>query len=124
MIVILYLHNGKVVMGKMNITNENSIELDDALVVNYTMDEDFSPALYFVKYCPFVESKTVSFMNNDIMHIFKDPLPDFLRYYNNNVKSILYGKKTRKRVTKKDEDTEIQELLALAEKKYGGGKIH
>jgi len=63
-------------------------------------------------------------MNNDIMHIFKDPLPDFLRYYNNNVKSILYGKKTRKRVTKKDEDNEIQELLALAEKKYGGGKIH
>ena len=124
MIVILYLQNGKVVMGKMNITNENSIELDDALTVNYTIDEDLNPALYFVKYCPFVESKSVSFMNSDIMHVFKDPLTDFVSYYSNNVKSILYGKKPRKRVRKKDEDNEISELLALAEKKYGGGKVH
>lgn len=122
MIVILYLQNGKVVMGKMNIVNENSVELDDALVINYTFDDEFNPALYFVKYCPFVESKSVSFMNGDIMHIFKDPLQDFVEYYNANVKSLLYRKKPRRRKTK--DDDEIKELLALAEKKYGGGKVH
>lgn len=111
-------------MGKMNIINENSVELDDALVINYTFDDEFNPALYFVKYCPFVEAKNVSFMNNDIMHIFKDPLPDFVKYYDTNVKSILYKKRTRRKNTRRDEDAEIQELLALAEKKYGGGKVH
>jgi hypothetical protein len=127
MIVILKLTTKEFVMGKMQIVEEHKIELKDALKLDYYMSNTGYPSMYMTKYCMFVEGRDVSFHDEDVMHIFTDPLKDIVEYYNDNAQRIFEKPKLKpssKRKSKKQNDNFETEMAMLERKLIQDDEVH
>ena len=121
--VVVKLKSGEEVLGKMNIKNENSIELDDAMRIRYHLDEENgAPVMYFTKYSIFTKSFDVTIPNDCIMHIFKDPVENLVEFYETELldcKKSYQDKPKPKRRYNKDES-----LVAFMEMLRGDHEVH
>lgn len=113
MIVLVQLKNDQYVMGNLAITNENSIEIDNAMLLHYMWRDETVPSVFFTKYCLFNKSTCVELPNEEIRHIFKDPLNDIVSYYKESVSNIL---KYKPNTNKKHERKNRELLTAMMEK--------
>jgi small nuclear ribonucleoprotein (snRNP)-like protein len=121
--VVVKLKNGEEVFGRMNITDENNIDLNDAMRIRYHFnDETGAPVMYFTKYSIFTESFDVTIPNDCIMHIFKDPVDNLVKFYETELidckKSYLEKPKSNKKY-EKDES-----LVAMMEMLRGDYEVH
>lgn len=87
MIVIVKMKNGDFIMGNLRITDESSIELNDALIVEIGKIAA-GITVYFYKYCPFNTSFDISLQKSEISNIFDDPIPSLVDYYRVQCKII------------------------------------
>lgn len=108
MIVIIKLKNDDHVMGKMEIENEKSIKLRDAMLMYSMIDEKSGmPRVYFVKYSNYTVGMDVDFDLDFVLHVFKDPLEDIVKYYRNYVGRC---KALMKKISDKNFKEEIERL--------------
>lgn len=81
MYVIIKLNTNDEVIGKLSITDENSINLKGALAIRYGFSYESDPTVYLEKYCLFTKDYDIIVDNKDIMHIFKDPVDSIVSLY-------------------------------------------
>lgn len=81
------MKNGDFIMGNLRITDESSIELNDALIVEIGKIAA-GITVYFYKYCPFNTSFDISLQKSEISNIFDDPIPSLVDYYKVQCKII------------------------------------
>jgi hypothetical protein len=101
MLVVITLNNGYDVMGTMSIIDENFINLDGALLVNYIRNtSDAPPMINFEKYCLYTKSFMVSFKRENVDHIFEDILPGIENYYRSTLRKMQreYKRNNNKRI--------------------------
>lgn len=117
MYVIIKLRSGEEVLGKMSIETEGSILIEDALILRYGYSDDGVPSVFFEKYCLFTQSFDVTFANNLIDHIYKDPMTFVIEYYNRSLSSMkkrYAGMAGKKRFDQEPRDSnELQSLQKL-----------
>ena len=125
--VVVKLKSGEEVFGKMNIKNENSIELDDAMRMRYHISEEDAPVMYFTKYCIFTKGFDVTIPNDCIMHIFKDPVDSLIDFYEKELLDCktsydirIQDEVPRRKGTTRDEI----EFYAMLEKLKGDHEVH
>ena len=87
MIVVVKMKNDNFIMGNLRITDESSIELNDALIVEIGKIAT-GITVYFYKYCPFNTSFDISLQKSEISNIFDDPIPSLVDYYKAQCKII------------------------------------
>lgn len=123
--VIIRLKSGETVVGSLAVTEENSIDVKDALLVHFTFDHDY-PAMYFSKYCLFNISFDVTFQKSDIANIFNDPLPSMIEFYKEQLDNLKQNYEIRKRspFKKKDRVDHEQIFKAMFEKMNDDPEVH
>jgi len=124
--VLIKLTNGDEVMGKLAIKEENSLELENALTLRYSLSTDGSPNMFFTKYCLFNKGMDVTFPSDSVMHVFKDLVPSLIDYYDEQVRYIRATLEEKLGDMKKKRTSEEQEeiLFAMFEKNYNDTEIH
>jgi len=127
MYVIIRLRDGSDVIGIMSILDENSIMLSGALSVRFGVRET-GPAMYLEKYSLFNESFDVAFLNKNIDHVFRDPLPAIIEFYNKHLikmkkryKAEMMQELSSFNVDDPDEEPEINSTIDYFKT---DGKIH
>lgn len=108
--VIVRLKNGEFIMGSMSIRNETTIELDDALTINYYFDEVDAVVVYFSKYCPFTKDYKAIFPNDMVMQVFMEPLDAIVANYEKYLKHFKYSDKSKRKTRIKNTD-DIEDML-------------
>ena len=125
MLVLVQLKNEQYVIGKMNIVEENSIEIEDAMIINYAYHLDSPPTVYLTKYCIFTESTTVTMPNDEIRHVFKDPVPDIIGFYRQAIKDKKNRPLETERKRARKSKVADEDFLAYAERMHlDDGDIH
>ena len=128
--VLLRIRNGSEVMGKLVVEEENTVTLIGALTIKYIQSEDGVPQMYFSKYCLFNKSMDVVFPMDCILHIFKDPVPSLIDYYEEQLEVIQATLEKKIEIMKKRQqdttDWQKQEeiLYAMIEKEMSDTEVH
>jgi hypothetical protein len=126
--VVVKLKSGEEVFGKMMIKNENSIELDDAMLMRYHISEETdAPVMYFTKYCIFTQSFDVTIPNDCIMHIFKDPVESLIDFYEKELIEckMSYKQNPEPEPPRRSKGPRKNEtLIAMMEKLKGDHEVH
>lgn len=120
-IYVLKLVSGDEVIGEVVGENDKGIDLNDALMVKYRLDEKGYPTLYFTKYCLLDREFQVFFKRDTILNIFRYPTQDVCNYYQSSLNKIKKAmsvdyeyepSKKESTIDEYDEDT----LLAMFER--------
>lgn len=128
--VLLRMRNGNEVMGKLVVEEENTVTLLGALTIKYMHSEDGIPQMFFSKYCLFNKSMDVVFPTDVILHIFKDPIPSLIDYYEEQLEVIQATLEKKIEVMRKKQqdisDWQKQEeiLYAMIEKEMSDTEVH
>lgn len=104
MIVMLLLTNGEEVFGELLGENDRGIDLDNALVANYTT-VDGSPTIIFRKYCTYSNNFDIFFKREHIIAVFRYLREEVIKSYMMSMK--LYDETEVEAFTNSDEILEF-----------------
>ena len=83
-IVMVLLTNGEEVFGELTGENDKGIDLNNALVVQYTTVKGV-PTILFRKYCSYSNNFDVFFKREHIVAVFKDLKEEVIKTYCNTM---------------------------------------
>lgn len=85
-IVMVLLTNGEEVFGELLNENDKGIDLDNALLANYTMVKGV-PTIIFRKYCSYSNNFDIFFKREHIVATFKDLQDEIVKSYSKTMEA-------------------------------------
>ena len=85
-IVMLLLTNGEEVFGELLSENDRGIDLDNALVAQYTNIKGI-PTVIFRKYCSYSKNFDIFFKREHIIAVFKDLQDEIIKSYHTTMEA-------------------------------------
>jgi len=82
------LKDGTDIIGEILEITERGIDIGGACIIRYSLNEDRRPTVALMKYCALVAEFNVFFSNENVLHIFNDPLPNVVEYYEKVIEKI------------------------------------
>lgn len=86
--VIVRLRNNIDVIGLLKGQNDRGIDLEDACVIHYEIEESGYPRIFLYKYCQVSLQFDVHFPKDFVANVFFDPIPSIVEHYERSVKRI------------------------------------
>ena len=86
--VVVRLRNNIDVIGSLKGQNDRGVDLKDACVIHYDVQESGYPTILLYKYCQVNLDFDVHFPRDFVANVFSDPIPTLVEYYERTIKRI------------------------------------